>query len=349
MKSDTWKNRDWINTFDYTREELETILNLAADLKQRYTLGEPTDILLRKTLFMIFYNGSLRTRNSFEAGMTQLGGHAHFLDAGKIYAPTFGKETKDRHSEDIADTARTLSRMGEAISIRCFGDAVGWRWGMGNQVIREFAKWSDIPVINMEDDWYHPCQAMADIMTIKEKFNELAGKKIVMSWAYAPDTKKPLSVAHSMIEVASKFGMEVTLAHPKGYDLNPEVLKEVRTNVDQFGGSFNITDDMDAACAGADVVYAKSWSATQFWPPVQEKLMEDELKSLAEKNKDWICDSRRMKLANKNAIYLHCLPVGRDYEVTADVIDGPQSAVFDEAENRLHAQKAILALLMSKG
>ncbi|NMC11799.1 MAG: N-acetylornithine carbamoyltransferase [Chloroflexi bacterium] len=346
MKTDTWKNRDWITTFDYTKEELETILHLAFELKERFNLNEPHDILARKTLFMIFYNGSLRTRNSFEAGMTQLGGHAHFLDTGKIYAPTFGSETKDRHSEDIADTARTLSRMGHGISIRCFGDAVGWRWGMGNQVIREFAKWSDIPVINMEDDWYHPCQAMADIMTIKEKLGELAGKKLVMSWAYAPDTKKPLSVAHSMLPVASKFDMEIVLAHPKGYDLNSEVISKVKNNVTQFGGSFTTMDDMDAACEGADVIYAKSWTATQFWLPIQEKLMEAELKSLAEKNKDWICDSRRMALAKKGAIYLHCLPCNRDFEVTADVIDGPQSAVFDEAENRLHAQKAIMALLM---
>lgn len=346
MKTDTWNRRDWITTLDYSKEELETILHLAFDLKQKFNLGIPHDLLARKTLFMIFYNGSLRTRNSFEAGMTQLGGHANFLDAGKIYAPTFGDETVARQSEDIADTARTLSRMGHGISIRCFGDAVGWRWGMGNQVIKEFAKWSDVPIINMEDDWYHPCQAMADIMTIKEKFTELAGKKLVMSWAYAPDTKKPLSVAHSMLSVASKFGMEIVLAHPEGYDLHPEVINQVKNNVDQYGGSFKLMDKMDDACEGADVIYAKSWTATKYWPPVQQKLMEDELKSLSEKNKDWICDSRRMNLAKKNSIYLHCLPCNRDYEVSKDVIDGPQSAVFDQAENRLHAQKAIMSLLM---
>lgn len=346
MKTDTWKNRDWMTTQDYSREELETILDLASDLKQRYLSGEPHDLLHRKTLFMVFYNASLRTRNSFEAGMTQLGGHAHFLDVAKIYAPTFAKNQKASHSEEIMDTARTLSRMGNGIAIRCFGDAVDWQWGMGKEVLNEFARWSDIPIINMEDDWYHPCQGMADIMTIKEKFHDLEGRKLVMSWAYAPDTKKPLSVAHSMIDVASKFGMEIVLAHPKGYELHPDVLNQVKANADLSGGSFTVVNDMDEACQGADVIYAKSWTARQFWPPTVDKMDDEGLKALADANKDWICDTRRMSLGKKTAIYLHCLPCSRGVEVTADVIDGNQSAVFDEAENRLHAQKAIMSLLL---
>lgn len=347
MKTDTWKGRDWITVLDYSREELETLLNVAADLKRAFVLGEPRDLLHRKTLFMIFYNASLRTRNSFEAGMTQLGGHAHFLDVAKIYSPAFANQLKASHSEDIADSARTLSRMGHGMSIRCFGDAVGWQWGMGNQVIREFARWSDAPIINMEDDWYHPCQALADIMTVKEKLGDLAGRKLVMSWAYSPDTKKPQSVAHSMLAVASYFGMELVLAHPEGYELHPDVLSRVQANVDHFGGSFTTMDNMDEACHGADVVYAKSWTNRMLWPPFSDELRDAELTALADANKDWICDSRLMALAKKTAIYLHCLPCSRGYEVTADVIDGPQSAVFDEAENRLHAQKAIMSLLMA--
>ena len=346
MKTETWKGRDWITVLDYTREEIETVLDVATELKRAFTLGQPHDLLHRKTLFMVFYNASLRTRNSFEAGMTQLGGHAHFLDVAKIYSPTFGNQLKASHSEDIADTARTLSRMGHGIAIRCFGEAVGWQWGVGNQVIREFARWSDIPVINMECDWFHPCQALADIMTVQEKFGDLEGRKLVMSWAYSPDTKKPLSVAHSMLAVASYFGMELVLAHPRGYELHPDVLARVQGNVEKYGGSFTIMDDMDEACENADVIYAKSWTNRNLWPPVAPEIQERELASLAEVNKDWICDSRRMGLAKKRAIYLHCLPCSRGYEVTADVIDGPQSAVFDEAENRLHAQKAIMSLLM---
>ncbi len=346
MKTDTWKNRHWITTLDYTREELETILSVAEELKQSFLLGKPHDLLFRKTLFMIFYNASLRTRNSFEAGMTQLGGHAHFLDQAKIYSPALSGQQEARHSEEIADTARTLDRMGHGISIRCFGDAVGWQWGMGHRVVKEFARWSSVPIINMEDDWYHPCQAMADIMTVREKLGDLSGRKLVMSWAYAPDTKKPLSVAHSMLAVASQFGMELVLAHPEGYDLHPEVLQKVQANVDHYGGSFRISHDMDEAYRGADVIYAKSWTARQFWPPITDKLEEAALDALAEANKDWICDSRRMGLAKKTAIYMHCLPCNRDFEVTRDVIDGAQSVVFDQAENRLHAQKAIMSLLM---
>ena len=346
MKTDTWRNRDWITVLDYTREELETILDVAKDLKRSFAIGQPHDRLLRKTLFMIFYNASLRTRNSFEAGMTQLGGHAHFLDVAKIYSPTFSEQLAADHSEEIADTARTLSRMGHGMSIRCFGSAVSWQWGTGNAVLREFARWSDVPIINMEDDWYHPCQAMADIMTIKEKLGSLEGRKLAMSWAYSPDTKKPLSVAHSMLGVASYFGMELALAHPKGYELHPDVLAQVQANVDTYGGSLTIMDDMDEACHDADVIYAKSWTNRLLWPPVAPALQEQELAALAEANRDWVCDSRRMGLAKSTGIYLHCLPCSRGFEVTADVIDGPQSVVFDEAENRLHAQKAIMTLLM---
>jgi N-acetylornithine carbamoyltransferase len=346
MKTDTWKNRDWISILDYTREELETILKVADDLKEDFLLGKSHDRLHRKTLFMIFYNASLRTRNSFEAGMTQLGGHANFLDQGKIYSPTFSGQQKADHSEQIGDTARTLSRMGHGISIRCFGSAVDWVWGMGHKVLQEFGEWADVPVINMEDDMFHPCQGMADIMTVREKLPELAGRKLVMSWAYAPDTKKPVSVAHSFLAASSYFGAELVLAHPKGYELHPDVLDQVKKKADLYGGSFTITNDMDEACEGADVIYAKSWTARQFWPPTTDELMEGELQRLADAHKDWICDSRRMAMAKKIAFYLHCLPCNRGYEVTSEVIDGPQSAVFDEAENRLHVQKAIMSLLM---
>jgi len=167
-----------------------------------------------------------------------------------------------------------------------------------------------------------------------------------MSWAYAPDTKKPVSVAQSLVSAASKFGTELVLAHPEGYELHPDVLEQVRANSEHHGGSFTVVNDMDEACRNADVIYAKSWTARQFWPPSTEKLEEGELQALADANKDWICDSRRMGLAKKRAIYMHCLPCNRDFEVTREVIDGPQSVVFDEAENRMHAQKAIMSLLM---
>jgi N-acetylornithine carbamoyltransferase len=344
MKTDGWKGRHWITVLDYTREELETILKVAADLKQDFVLGKPHDLLHRKTLFMIFYHSSLRTRNSFEAGMTQLGGHAHFLDQGTIYAPTMAGQQKASGSEEIVDTARTLSRMGHGIALRCWDSS--WPWGAGNAALREYARWATIPVINMECDWYHPCQGMADLMTMQEKFGSLEGRKVVMSWAYSPNVGKPLSVSHSMLAATSYFGADLVLAHPKGYELHPDVLAAVQANVDQHGGSFSITDDMDEAFHNADVIQAKSWTSRALLPPITPQVEKAQLQALAEANRHWICDSRRMSLARKNAIYLHCLPCNRDYEVTREVIDGPQSAVYDEAENRLHVQKAIMSLLM---
>jgi N-acetylornithine carbamoyltransferase len=347
MKTHTLRGKDFITVLDYTREELETIMDVASELKQAFLLSKLHDHLLRKTLFMIFYNSSLRTRNSFEAGMTQLGGHAHFLDQDKIYSPALEGEQKASGSEEIVDTARVLSRMGHGIAIRCFGSAVDFQWGKGNHVIREFARASEIPVINMEDEMYHPCQAMADIFTIREKFGDLAGRKLVMSWAYSPNPTKPISVAQSMLAIASNFGMELVLAHPKGYELQPDLLDKVRANAELFGGSFYIYDDMKEACQGADVIYAKSWTSTQFWPPFTDSLNKEALQALADSNKNWIADSNLMALAKKTAIYMHCLPCSRDFEVSREVIDGPQSAVYDEAENRLHAQKAIMNLLMA--
>jgi len=347
MKTETFRGRDFLTLLDYTREEVETILDVALELKRRFALGEPHDHLLRgKTLFMIFYNMSLRTRNSFEAGMTQLGGHAHFLEPGKIYTPALPGREVAYTTERVSDVARVLSRMGHAISIRCYGDPVEWVYGAAHEMMREFARWADIPVINMECDKYHPCQALADILTIKEKFGGFKGVKFVMSWAYSPSIHKPRAVPQSAIIAATMMGMEVTLAHPKGFELDPEVIKACQEYAARYGGSFEVVNDMEAAFKGAHVVYPKSWTAVpMFKPPVGEDDPE-KTRALFEANKDWICDARKMKLAHKDAIYMHCLPCDRGFEVTDEVIDGPQSVVFDEAENRLHAQKAVMALTM---
>lgn len=346
MKTDSFKGRDWITDLDYTKEELETILSLAWDMKRKFATGEPHELLKAKTLFMIFYNQSLRTRNSFEAGMTQLGGHAHFLDPSKIYSPALAGMEKAYSTERVSDVARTLSRMGHAIAIRCYGDPVGWVYGKADKMVREFAQWAEIPVINMEDDIYHPCQGMADMMTMFEKLGDVRGKRFVMSWAYSPSTEKPLAVPQSAISVASKFGMNIVLAHPKGFELDDNILDAVRENVRKFGGSFEIANDMTEAFKGADVVYPKSWTSKWNIPPFAEKPDFEKTTVLFEANKHWICDSKMLKNAKPDAIYMHCLPCDRGFEVTDEVIDGPQSVVFDEAENRLHVQKAIMALLM---
>ncbi len=347
MKTEGLRGRDFLTLLDYSREEVETILDVSLDFKQRFALREPHDHLLRgKTLFMIFYNTSLRTRNSFEAGMTQLGGHAHFLEPGKIYTPALPGDEKAYATERVSDVARVLSRMGDGIAIRCYGDPVGWVYGRAHEIERNFAYWADIPVINMECDKYHPCQALADIMTVYEKFGGFEGVKFVMSWAYSPSIHKPRAVPQSAIIAATMMGMEVTLAHPKGFELDEDVIAACEGNADLYGGSFTISNDMEEAFRGAQVVYPKSWTAVPMFAPPVGNRDEEKTKELFEAHKDWICDPDRMALADPEAIYMHCLPCDRGFEVANEVIDGPQSVVFDEAENRLHVQKAIMALTM---
>ncbi len=347
MRTDTFKGRDLLTLLDWSREEVAQILNLALDFKRDRAIGRLHDDILRaKTLFMLFYNQSLRTRNSFEAGMTQLGGHAHFLDPDKIYTPAMEGKEVAYSTERVSDVARVLSRMGEALAIRCYGDPVDWAYGGSHELIKNFAHWADIPVLNMECDKYHPFQALADIFTVKEKLGTFKGTKFVMSWAYSPSVHKPRAVPQSAIIAASMMGMEVVLAHPKGMELDDEVLEACSTYAQRAGGSFNISHDMKVAVKDANVVYPKAWCATPiFQPPVGE---DDPAKTQAifDANKDWICDAELMKLADPEAIYMHCLPADRSFEVTDDVIDGPQSVVFDEAENRLHVQKAVMALTM---
>lgn len=343
-----FKGRDWLETQSWSQEELKELIEAAKDLKKKYKAGkDTTNILKGKTLFMIFYNRSLRTRNSFEAGMTQLGGHAHFLSPQDIYVPALPGEEVAYKTERIADVARVLDEMGDAIAIRIYGDAVGWQYGKGHRIIEEFAKWAKIPVINMEDDVYHPCQALADLQTIDEHIGKFQGKKYVMSWAYS-EGLKPLAVPHSCILSATKMGMDVVFARPKGFELDDRIIQQCKENADRYGGSFTETENMEEAFEGADIVYPKSWTARAALPgpwggpsqPDKELAIE-----LARKNKSWICDQEKMDKTNK-AIYMHCLPADRGMEVTDEVIDGPQSVVFDQAGNRLHAQKALMAMIM---
>jgi len=347
MKTDTFRGRDFLTLLDWTKEEVETILDVALDLKRRYAIGElHNHILPGKTLFMIFYNQSLRTRNSFEAGMTQLGGHAHYLDPSKIYTPALPGREVAYTTERVSDVARVLSRMGNAISIRCYGDPVDWVYGGAHELIRNFAYWADIPVLNMECDKYHPFQALADILTVKEKFGTFKGVKFVMSWAYSPSVHKPRAVPQSAIIAATMMGCDTVLAHPQGMELDDEVLDACRKFAEQNGSSFEITHNFEEALKGAHVVYPKSWTAVpMFQPPIGER-SEEKAKAIFDTNKDWICTPDHMALADPEAIYMHCLPADRGFEVTDDVIDGPQSVVFDQAENRLHVQKAVMALAM---
>jgi N-acetylornithine carbamoyltransferase len=255
-------------------------------------------------------------------------------------------QEKAYSTERVSDVARTLSRMGDAIAIRCYGDPVNWEYGGAHRMLREFARWADIPVLNMEDDVYHPFQGLADIFTVKEKFGGFAGVKFLMSWAYSPSIEKPRAVPQSAILYATMMGMDVTLAHPKGMELDPEILRQCQGYAKRAGGSFKVANDFGDALKGQHVVYPKAWCATPLFLPPVGKADEKKTQEIFERNKGWICDEKHLKLAARDAVYLHCLPCDRGFEVSNEVIDGPQSAVFDQAENRLHVQKAVMSLVM---
>jgi len=328
LRSDL-KGRDLITTQEWELDAIEEVLKLASDLKKRPQAY--LDVLKGKSLIMLFFNPSTRTRLSFEIGMTQLGGHAVYMAAESGW---IGKG-----SESIKDTASVMARYGDAIAIRIFPNVTGWHYGESNRVVREFALWADVPVINMECDMFHPCQALADIMTIKEKKGEPKGKKFLLSWAYHPNPL-PCSVPNSALLISTRFGMDVTLLHPEGFELDEHIMKWAEENAKESGGSLQVTSNVEEAYDGADVVYVKSWGSLKYYGNPQEE------KKLRVKFRDWTCNEELMSLTKKDSIFMHCLPIRRNVEATDGVIDGPHSVVYDEAENRLHAQKAVLMLII---
>ena len=335
------KGKDYIETQDLSVEELNLLLETSDELKAKFHRGEPTPLLPNQTAFLLFFDKSTRTRNAFEAGMTQLGGHAHFLDSSA---------TQISHGEIAADTGKILASMGHGIC--CRHDLI---LNEGNTYMRQMAEAANVPVINMQCDVDHPTQTLADLMTIREHFGKdnLKGLKIAVTWAFAPSYAKPLSVPQGLITLMTRFGMNVSLAHPKGYNLIDRTVESAKANAQASGGSFEIVDDMDAAFEDADIVYPKSWGVHDLMLARQdaktvEQIKENQNDCLAMNRlyEDWICDENRMKRAKDSAVYMHCLPADRGNEVTDDVIDGPQSIVFQEAENRLHTAKAIMACTM---
>jgi ornithine carbamoyltransferase len=318
-----FKGKHFITLQDWTKEEIDTLLEVSFDLKKKFAMGIPTPYLLYKTIFLMFFEQSTRTRNSMEAGIAQLGGHGTFLDTST---------TQISHGEVAKDTAIILSRFGHAIACRnCV-------WEVGNKYLREMAKWSKSPIMNLQCDLYHPMQGIADLMTMKEKIGDLKATKVSIIWAYATSHKKPISVPLTQVLLFPRYGMEVTLAYPKGYDLPDWAIKQARENAEKHGGTLTITHNMEEAYREADVVIPKNWGS---WVTNQKSEVVD---ALLESCKSWKCTEKMMKLASKEVIYMHALPADRGNEVENSVIDGPHSIVYDEAENRLHTAKAVMTL-----
>jgi len=320
------RGRDLITSQEWSLDEIQSILDVAFDLKRKRALGEPHDLLRDKVLTMLFFYSSTRTRASFEAGMAQLGGHAMFIES---------RTTQIAHGDTAREIGEILGRYSDGIAIRHVD------WAVGNKYMREVAAASRVPVLNMQCDVYHPFQILADLMTIIENFGrDLRGKTVNVSWAYAASYQKPISVPQDLILMMSRFGMNVRLTHPPEYKLMPDILEQTRENTRRSGGSFEILDDFDAGFRDADIVYPKSWGA------LLTTTDEKESAEIGKKYTDWICDERHMKAARDDSIYMHCLPADRGIEVADAVIDGTHSRVYDEAENRLHVQKAAMALTM---
>jgi N-acetylornithine carbamoyltransferase len=349
MITEGLKGRDFIRLQDFNKEEIDTMLDLALQLKADNTIRRRhDDILPMRTLFMMFFNPSLRTRNSFEAGIFQLGGHGHFLQPESTRLPTLEGEDQGYGSERISDVARVLSRMGDCIAIRILGDKVDWIYEKSEKIIDEFAKWSDKPVINMEDNKYHPCQGMADVMTLREMFGrDLRGRKLGVTWTWGSSPKKPIAPHHDFMYAASFYGPDIVFARPPEMHIDPQVEQAIKANIELNGGSYTVVENMEDACVDADVVYAKNYVCLDLLPPHQPTPKQDEMVKLFGKYKGWIADEKHMKMAKPTAQYMHCLPCERGAEVTDAVLDGKWGAAcFNEAENRLHAQKGVMACII---
>jgi ornithine carbamoyltransferase len=309
--TDTLKGRDFISLHDFTAEEVRLFLETARRLKANQKMGVAFQPLLGKTLGMIFTKASTRTRVSFEVAMVQLGGYPLFLS---------GNDLQLRRGESIADTARVLSRYLDGIMIRTFD----------HQDVLDLAKYASIPIINGLTDLLHPCQVLADLLTIEEKKGRLAGLKM----AYIGDGN---NMAHSLMFGGAKMGMEVVVASPEGYRPDPTIVELAQADATANGGSIQVITSPEEAMAGADVIYTDVWASMG-----QEEEAETRKKAFL----GYQVNAKTLSLAKPDAIVLHCLPAHRGEEITDEVIEGPQSVVFDEAENRLHAQKAVLALVM---
>jgi N-acetylornithine carbamoyltransferase len=330
----------FLNTQDWTRADLDALLTQAAQFK-RDRMGRA---LQGKSIALLFFNPSLRTRTSFELGAFELGGHAVVLQPGKDAWPIefdLGTVMDGEAEEHVAEVARVLGRYVDLIGVRAFPRFVDWSVDRDDRVLQAFARHSPVPVINMETIT-HPCQELAHTLALQEHFGtpDLRGKKYVLTWTYHP---KPLNtaVANSALTIATRMGMDVTLLCPtQDYLLDERYLGWAEQNVSESGGSFAVSHDIDRAYSGADVVYAKSWGALPYfgnWEPE---------KPIRERFRHFIVDEAKMAMTN-DAVFSHCLPLRRNVKATDAVMDAPSCIAIDEAENRLHVQKAVMTALLA--
>ena len=321
-----------------TRSDLEQLLESAVRFKKGDDTSKP---LAGQSLALVFFNPSLRTRASMQVGIFQLGGEAVVLEPG---GTSWTLEHRDGvvmdgdKTEHVAEFVRVLERYCSAIGVRTFAALKNWEEERTDPVLKSFVRHASVPIINLESAMHHPCQAMADMMTIREKLGT-GRKRVVLTWAWHPKPL-PMAVPNSFALAAVQMGHDLTIAHPDDYDLDEHLIATISDRASEAGGAVSVVNDIDKAFRDADVIYAKSWGAKRSYGNTEQEII-----SRARYRKKWIVDQEKMELTN-NAIFMHCLPVRRNVIVTDEVIDSPSSVVVDEAENRLHVQKAILKSLM---
>lgn len=330
--------RNFLRTSDHSTGDLELILESAMRLKQGQVQDRP---LAGKSVALVFFNPSLRTRASMQVGIYELGGNPVILEPGSTSWTLEHREgvvMDGDKTEHLKEFVGVLERYVSAIGVRTFADLKDWDVERTDPVLNAFAKYASVPVINLESAMHHPCQAMADMMTIRERFGDRR-KKVLLTWAWHPKPL-PMAVPNSFALATAQFGHDLRIAHPKGYELDSDLLAEIEDHANRNGGTVEFTDDSLGAFDGVDVVYAKSWGGSLFYGGT-----DADMAHRTRFRKDWIVNEKKMSGTNE-AIFMHCLPVRRNVIVTDGVIDSANSVVIDEAENRLHVQKAIMTELM---
>ena len=331
----------FLTTGNLSSVEIERLIESALRFKHGDDLSKP---LAGKSVALVFFNPSLRTRASMQVGVYELGGNAVVLEPGGTSWTLEHREGAVMDSdktEHIAEFVRVLERYCVAIGVRTFAALKNWQEERTDPVLNAFARYASVPIINLESAMHHPCQSMADMLTIREKRGG-GRKRVVLTWAWHPKPL-PMAVPNSFALAAAQMGHDVVIAHPSGYELDEELINTSRKLAGEAGGSLEITNDIDAAFSGAEVVYAKSWGGKEFYGNTEQETI-----TRAKYRRKWIVDEEKMA-RTKGAIFMHCLPVRRNVIVTDGVIDSPASVVIDEAENRLHVQKAIMAELLGAG
>ena len=331
--------KNFLKTSDFSRAELEEIIESALKFKK----GEIADKgLSGKSVALVFFNPSLRTRASMQIGIYELGGNAVILEPGNTSWTLEHRENVVMDSdktEHLKEFVGVLERYASAIGVRTFAELKDWQAERIEPILSAFERYSTKPIINLESAMHHPCQAVADMMTIRERFGK-AKKKVLMTWAWHPKPL-PMAVPNSFALAAAQFGHDLRIAHPKGYELDDELIAKVVKQAAEAGGSLEIVHDVESAFNDVEVVYAKSWGSKKFYGAA-----EKDIEFRADLRTDWVVDEAKMQRTN-DAIFMHCLPVRRNVIVTDAVIDSAKSVVLDEAENRLHVQKAIMARLIN--